>query len=213
MPVFLDLARRLVTRPGYRVVALLSTAALILLVGAAVFSRTAHISYGIALHWAITTAMTVGYGDVTPHNKAGRVIAAGVMLTTIPIVGAAFALVAGASALARIRRILGVDTRMPKHSYTLVYGNHGVVPRVVQELQHAGDRVVLVAPGKPAGVDDDVELLKGDPAGERILHKSAPANSDRALIACTSDDVDLGVGHDPIVAAADRLVVLDRLQA
>jgi hypothetical protein len=43
----------------------------------------------------VTTATTVGYGDVTPRNTAGGVIATGVMLTTIPIVPAVFALVAG----------------------------------------------------------------------------------------------------------------------
>jgi voltage-gated potassium channel len=187
MPIFLVVARRFVSRPGYRELALLATAVAIVLLGAALFSLSQHISYGVALYWSITTATTVGYGDVTPHNTAGRVIAAGVMLTTIPIVAAVFALIAGASALARIRRILGLDTRMPKQAYTLVYGNHGVVARVVQELQRTGDEIVLVAPDKPAGVTDDVQLLRGDPTDERILHRSEPTRANRALIACTSD--------------------------
>lgn len=188
MPIFLVVARRFVNRPGYREFALLGTAVGIVLLGAALFSLTEHISFGIALYWSITTATTVGYGDVSPHNTAGRVIAAGVMLTTIPIVGAVFALVAGASALARIRKILGLDTRMPKQSYTLIYGGHGVVPRVVQELQRTGDPIVVVASHTPAGVaDDEIQLLKGDPTDEQILHRSEPANANRALIACTSD--------------------------
>ncbi len=101
---------------------LIGAALLILLVGAVAFSLSEHVSYGVALYWAVTTATTVGYGDVTPHNTAGRVIAAIVMLTTIPLIGAVFALAAGASALARLRRILGMDTHMPSGPYTLVYG-------------------------------------------------------------------------------------------
>jgi voltage-gated potassium channel len=155
MPIFL--VRRLI-RPinRYREVALISLAIAIVLIGAGLFSLTQHISYGVALYWAITTATTVGYGDVTPHNSAGRVIAAGVMLTTIPIVAAVFALVAGASVVARIRRILDMDIRLPTQPYTLVYGTHPVLPRVLEELKHAGDPVVLVAPAKPAGAPRDI---------------------------------------------------------
>jgi voltage-gated potassium channel len=37
----------------------------------------------LALWWAVQTVTTVGYGDVTPKNETGRVIAAIVMLTGI----------------------------------------------------------------------------------------------------------------------------------
>ena len=88
------------------------------MIGAALFSLTEHISFGFALYWAITTATTVGYRDVTPHNTAGRVIATGVMLTTIPIIAGCFALVAGASAPARIGRNLGIEAQLQKEDYT-----------------------------------------------------------------------------------------------
>jgi voltage-gated potassium channel len=67
---------------------------------------------------------------VTPYSIAGRMIAVGVMLTTIPIVGAVFALIAGASALARIRRILGMEPHLPKQAHTVVYGTHPIVAHV-----------------------------------------------------------------------------------
>ncbi len=37
-------------------------------------------SYGKGLWWAIQTVTTVGYGDVTPAHKSGRLVAAIVML-------------------------------------------------------------------------------------------------------------------------------------
>jgi voltage-gated potassium channel len=166
---------------------LLTLAAAIVLIGAGAFSLAEHVDYGTALYWAITTATTVGYGDVTPHNTAGRVIAAGVMLTTIPLVGAAFALLAGASALARVRRLLGMDQSLPHKPYILVFGTHPVVPRALAELARGGDPVVLVAPSKPAGVDDDVKLLAGDPSSEEAVRRSDPAHACRALIACEAD--------------------------
>lgn len=187
MPIFLVFRRLFDTANRYRVMALVALALSVVLVGATLFSLLEHISFGVALYWAVVTATTVGYGDVTPHDTAGRIVAAGVMLTTIPIVGTVFALVAGASALAQIRRILGMQPRLPEQPYTLVYGSHPVVPRVVEELQRAGDPVVLAAAVKPAGVPPEVEFIPGDPADEATVVKSRPEGANRALIACTDD--------------------------
>ncbi len=187
MPIFL-VVRHLVRRAGrYRELALISCAALIVLIGAALFSLAEHVGFGTAVYWSITTATTVGYGDVTPHNTAGRVIANGVMLTTIPIIGAVFALFAGASALARFRRILGLDASLPTQPYTAVYGSHPIVPHLLEELGRAGDSVVLVAPTRPAGLRHEVEFLAGDPSDDNTVARSQPARADRALIACTAD--------------------------
>lgn len=187
MPIFL-IASRLVQSLGrYRAMALIGLAMVIVLVGAAAFSLAEGVSFGLALYWSITTATTVGYGDVTPHNTAGRVIAAGVMLTTIPIIGIVFALFAGAAVLARFRRLFGMETTPHTGSYTVVYGAHPVLPRVLDELHRTGDQVVLVAPQRPPGVAEDVHFLAGDPTDEGLIRRSDPARANRALIAATKD--------------------------
>lgn len=56
------------------------------------FAVAEHISVGNGLYWAVTTATTVGYGDVTPHNSLGKLIAVLVMLTVIPLFAATFSL-------------------------------------------------------------------------------------------------------------------------
>src|SRR5579863_5173523 len=56
------------------------------------FAAAEHISDGNGLYWAVTTATTVGYGDITPHNTVGKWIAVLVMLTVIPLFAATFSL-------------------------------------------------------------------------------------------------------------------------
>jgi voltage-gated potassium channel len=51
-------------------------------------------SYGDALWWAIVTATTVGYGDVSPVTVEGRVIAVVLMLIGIGVIGVFTATVA-----------------------------------------------------------------------------------------------------------------------
>jgi voltage-gated potassium channel len=186
MPIFLiaRLARRY---RRFKEIALLTTAIVILLVGAALFSLTQHISLGEALYWAVTTATTVGYGDVTPHNTAGRIIASCVMLTTIPLVGAVFALVAGASVAGHIRRFLEMEDRLPDEPYTAVYGSHPTVAQVLAELARCGNAVVLIAESKPLGLPEEVHFLAGDPTDDALIRRSQPAKADRILIACEND--------------------------
>lgn len=188
MPIFLIAAARLVRSLNrYRVYALLTFAAAVLLLGAAAFSLTQHVSFGLALYWAVTTATTVGYGDVTPHNSAGRIVASLVMLGTIPVFGAVFALVASASVISGMRRIFGMDNRLPTSDYTVVYGTHPVLTRVFGELERSGDTVVLVSPTSPAGLGDDTHLIAGDPTDEAVIVHSHPERANRALIACEVD--------------------------
>jgi voltage-gated potassium channel len=187
MPLFLITYRWFNRLGRYRVIALVGFATSIILGGAALFSLTDHVSYGLALYWAVTTATTVGYGDITPHNTGSRIIAAAVMLTTIPTVGAIFALTAGAAVLERVRRLFGMDTSLPSSPYTIVFGTHDVIPRVLDELTHAGDPIVLVSPVKPVGLSDDVHFIAGDPTDEALMHKCDLKRANRALIACHED--------------------------
>jgi voltage-gated potassium channel len=188
MPIFLIAAARLVRRLNrYRVYALLTLAATVLLAGAAAFSLTQHVSFGLALYWAVTTATTVGYGDVLPHNTAGRVVASLVMLGTIPVFGAVFALVASASVISAMRRIFGMDSSLPTSDFTVIYGTNPVLARVLEELQRAGDPVVLVASTAPAGLGEDAHFIAGDPTDETVIAHTHPERANRALIACDTD--------------------------
>jgi voltage-gated potassium channel len=187
MPIFQVLAKLLSRFREKRIVLLVALAALIILVGAGLFAITQHDSYGLSLYWAITTATTVGYGDVLPHNTVGRMIASAVMLTTIPIVGAVFGLLAGASAVSHIRRILGMETRLPSQPYTIIYGMHPVVPHVLEELCDRDDPVVLVAPDRPPHLPHGTVFLAGDMTDDTVIARSEPERANRALIACIDE--------------------------
>jgi voltage-gated potassium channel len=115
------------------------------------------------------------------------VIANLVMLITIPIVGAIFALVAGATVISHLRRLLGMDNSLPPSPYTVVYGTHPVLPRVLDELIASGDGAVLVAPARPVSLAEEHHFIAGDPTDENVVRHSRPEQANRALIACELD--------------------------
>ena len=71
------------------------------------FAWAEHLNIWLGLYWALTTATTVGYGDVTPHTVAGHVIAALVMLTVVPLFAATFSLFTSGLTDVHVRRAEG----------------------------------------------------------------------------------------------------------
>ncbi len=168
--------------------ALLALAAVAVLGGAAAFSSFESVSFGTGLYWAITTATTVGYGDVTPHNTAGRVVATLEMLTAIPLFAGVFAAVTASAAALGLRRILEIDRRLPAPGYVAIFGAHPLVPRVARELVDAGKSVVVVAPGATDdALPDGVYAIAGDPTSEDVVRRAEPQQATRALVATAEE--------------------------
>ena len=166
---------------------LLGSVAGVMLIGAGLFSLAEQLPFTTGLYWAVTTATTVGYGDVTPHNPAGRLIASLVMLTAIPMLAGAFAIVSGAAAAAGVRRILAMHTTFPEGTYRLIVGMSPTVPAIIEELAGAGIPVVLVADVNPETVRSGVHVVRGDPTDEATIAKAKPAGAEQALITGASD--------------------------
>jgi voltage-gated potassium channel len=169
------------------VATLLLTAVACTLIGAGLFAISQDIPFSTALYWAITTATTVGYGDVTPHNGIGRLIASAVMLTTIPLLAAVFALVTGGAAAAGIRRILNVEDRFPEGTYRLILGMSPTVPAILEELEAAAVPVVLAADIDPGKVRRGVHVVRGDPTEPATVRSAKPEGAQQALVTGAND--------------------------
>jgi voltage-gated potassium channel len=169
------------------VLILLGSAIAVVLVGAELFALAESLPFTTGLYWAVTTATTVGYGDVTPHNPIGKLIASLVMLTTIPMLAAAFAIVSGAAAAASVRRFLAMHSTFPEGTYRLIIGMSDSVPAILDELANAGIPVVLVADVDPATVRSGVHVVRGKPTEETVIARAKPAGAEQALITGASD--------------------------
>jgi voltage-gated potassium channel len=185
--VIILLARVIGAGQRRHVAILLSGAVACMLAGAALFATTQHYPFTTSLYWAVTTATTVGYGDITPHNAVGRLVASAVMLTAIPLLASVFALMTGAAAASGVRRILTMARQLPESAHRLVVGMDSTVPAILAELVRADDPVVLVADVDPATVPAEVHVVRGDPTQPATIQKAKPRQAQQALITGASD--------------------------
>ncbi|WP_370629288.1 potassium channel family protein [Lactobacillus sp. Sy-1] len=64
-----------------------SVSIIILIIAALIFSHFEHYPLKTAMWWAITTATTVGYGDIAPQTAGGRLDAAVLMIGGVGFIG------------------------------------------------------------------------------------------------------------------------------
>nr|WP_311317400.1 potassium channel family protein [Limosilactobacillus fermentum] len=59
----------------------------VLITGASMYSISEKVDFATALWWSITTATTVGYGDISPTTSIGKLAAVMVMIIGIGFIG------------------------------------------------------------------------------------------------------------------------------
>jgi voltage-gated potassium channel Kch len=76
--------------------------------GGAVFAAVERLPVTTGWYWAVETATTVGYGDITPKTSTGRLVAVVVMLLAIPLLASVFAKMSALHARALLREDLNL---------------------------------------------------------------------------------------------------------
>jgi len=173
-----------------QIVTVLILGVLAVVFGGVAFAVVEHVNVGTGLYWAVTTATTVGYGDVVPHNASGRVVAVAVMLTAIPLFGAAFALLAAAATAARLDKYLHMQHHLPPGRYVVLLGMHPTVPLVARQLHLAGTPVVIAADVDPGVLPSFVHHVPGSPTDEQTVRATEPARA-RAVLLVAPDDSEM----------------------
>jgi voltage-gated potassium channel len=94
---------------------------LLVLASSEVFASVEHRSAGDGAWWAVSTVTTVGYGDVTPHTLAGRVLSVFVMLVGIGFAAFLTAAVAQKFIQYELGEDEGVDDAHRRHAEVVAH--------------------------------------------------------------------------------------------
>ena len=162
--------------------------AVILLIFSYLFSHYEKISFFKAFYWAVTTATTVGYGDITPTNDIGRVIALGLMIVGIGVLGLFLATVPSIMFDFKIGRIFGTMESHLFNEHIVILGYSSLIKSSLKDILEAKENVTLIADIDKAPEDNSrLVFIKGNITDEKTLSK---AHIEKAKLCIISDEDD-----------------------
>ena len=161
-------------------------------------------SFGEALWYGIVTMTTVGYGDLTPHTFAGRIVGVVLMLGGMSLLSLFTATIASILVTEKIRRSRGLETIDQVKDHVLVCGWNQNAERVLEGLVSARrGQVVLVNELPEDAINEvltryrnaEVAYVRGDPAIEGVLDR-ANVRYARAAIVLADTSHHNGIASD-----------------
>lgn len=149
-----------------------------------------------SVYFTVTTIATVGYGDLHPATKPGRIFAIGFIFIGVGTVGFVLSralveivqseIVAGFGQRRRLREV----SKLRNHF--IICGAGRIGSRVIRELQRKGEPFVVIereADIVGTWLEQGVPLLVRDATHEETLHEAGVEHA-RGLAACLPTDAD-----------------------
>jgi voltage-gated potassium channel len=146
-----------------------------------------------AFYYAVVTASTVGYGDVTPLTQEARLFSLSVVVLGTASFAVALGSVLGPTIEARFARALGNMTEteydlLENHIVILGYGD--LTEPLIEEL--GSEEFVIVTDDTDIVTryrNREVKVISGNPSDEQPLH-DANIEEARAVIVATEEDAE-----------------------
>ncbi len=146
-----------------------------------------------ALWYAVVTASTVGYGDVSPDSPIGRLFGLSYLIVGTASFAIALGTLLGPAIEARFEKALGTmsDSDIDLlEDHVIVVGFGDLTEPILEELGGDTIEAVIVTRSSDRAIElreRGFEVLTGDPSDEEPLRRVGIERA-RALVAATDDD-------------------------
>lgn len=147
-----------------------------------------------AFYFTLVTGSTVGYGDITPTDAAGRLFGMSALLVTVSSFAVALGVLLTPAIEARLARTLGRMTEsqldlLEDHILVLGYGD--LTEPILDELDGRIPFVIVTPNAEHARrfSDRGFDVFTGDPSDEETLRRVGVGTA-RAVVAATNHDAE-----------------------
>ncbi|MGE4546649.1 MAG: TrkA family potassium uptake protein [Desulfurella sp.] len=153
------------------------------------FSYYEKISFFNSIYWALTTASTVGYGDIVPKNNTGKVIAMGLMIIGVSMIGVFLANLSSIVLDFKLGRFFGTMESHFVKDHIVILGFSDYVKNSLEEILKDNNKNVVLM----ADIDNNpfsnynLIFIKGDITIENDIYKTKLANAKLCIISDSDD--------------------------
>jgi len=150
-------------------------------------------SFADSLYWSFVTVATIGYGDITPHTEAGRLIVLVLIVAGITVAAFFTAIVTSAMSdkLDIIKKNKTITSINKAKKYILVCGFGKAGHILVDNLLKNGHRVLVIDPNPEVFHQaelHDVNIIKDDASDIDLLEKIGLNSNIKSVVVLTDDD-------------------------
>ncbi len=143
--------------------------------------------YFEAFYWLITTAATVGYGDITPRTFNGKVIAITVMILGVSLLGFLLSQLTQSIVASNIGKFFGIS-RITKSIDFVICGWNDLAKAAFEEINDFRSSIIIISPSRPdIDLSNNIQYISGDPCDKSVLG-SANIQKAKHILLCMDDD-------------------------
>ncbi len=145
--------------------------------------------YFEALYWLVTTAATVGYGDITPKTVQGKILAIIVMILGVSLLGFLLSKLTQGIVESNIGRLFGVN-RIKKSIDHIICGWNEISKAAFEQINDLQRTIIIIDEKRPdIDFSENVLYLKGNPS-DKVALQNANVEKGRNILLCMEDDAD-----------------------
>ncbi len=183
-------------------------------------------SFADSVYWSFITVATIGYGDITPHSEAGRLVVLVLIVAGIAVAAFFTAIVTSAMSdkLDIIKKTKTLTNINKSKQYILVCGFGRAGHMLVGNLLKNGHRVLVIDPNPEIFHQAElhsVNIIKDDASDIDLLEKIGLNTNIKSVVILTEDDtINLSIilavrslNRDiPIISKCNRQRTKDKLK-
>lgn len=150
-------------------------------------------SFADSIYWSFITVATIGYGDITPHSEAGRLVVLVLIVAGIAVAAFFTAIVTSAMSdkLDIIKKTKTITSINKSKNYILVCGFGKAGHVLVENLLKSGHRVLVIDPNPEIFHQAElksVNIIKDDASDIDLLEKIGLNTNIKSVVILTEDD-------------------------
>lgn len=150
-------------------------------------------SFADSIYWAFITVATIGYGDITPHSEAGRLIVFLLIIVGLAVAALFTAIVTSAMSekLDIIKKTKALSSINKRKQYILICGYGKAGHTLVENLLKNGHDVLVIDPNPEIFHEAEIKnvhIIKDDATSIELLRTIGLSTNIKSVVILTEDD-------------------------